>query len=314
MSKDTVFNVSHIQQNASYTITIPEGIFVFCEDNIQIDNIEYVIPTIKFDKNYKIIEIIGKGKSSEVYKVIRRTDNKIFAIKMSDADTGTNIYINEYEIIRYLMSKYSKLIDPKFHLIEFYDIMYLDINDSVKIGILMEYIEGKPLDKLNINSEQMIPLLFDLVKTLDFLHSNNVVHRDIKKDNVIISNDHLILIDFGFSNITEKASGMKGTPYYLSPELINKVYNFDKERALKASDIWAVGILFYILVNGQTPWKSKNLPLLKSEILRVNPKTILPTPDLSNLINSMLIRDYRKRQTAVQILETLNKMKETPIN
>jgi len=101
-----------------------------------------------------------------------------------------------------------------------------------------------------------------LLKAVLFLHHNGIIHRDLKPENIVFSDTRnyksLKLIDFGLS-IQQNAKKEKrrvGTPYYMAPEMI--FGNF-----VKASDIWSIGVIMYIMVTGKQPFWGKN----KDEVL-----------------------------------------------
>ena len=104
-----------------------------------------------------------------------------------------------------------------------------------------------------------------ILSSLNYIHSQNVLHRDIKLDNIIIDRFHnLKLIDFGISKIITKGRIYEqcGTPAFLSPEIIlNKGYEGF------ASDFWSLGIVLYVLLYGKVPFKGSNIQELHKNIL-----------------------------------------------
>lgn len=111
-------------------------------------------------------------------------------------------------------------------------------------------------------------IFYYCVHALNFLHNQNIYHRDIKLGNVLVTEDYNAkLIDFGFS--VRGATGQPlntycGTPCYMSPEILMK-----KPYDAVFADIWAVGVLLYRMVTGEQPFKGKGSELRK-EILLVN--------------------------------------------
>ena len=94
-----------------------------------------------------------------------------------------------------------------------------------------------------------------LFQALNHCHAVNVVHRDIKPDNIMITeNDTVRLIDFGLSKArmsNKKMNTVAGTPYYMAPEVINGSYSHK-------ADIWSLGVLLYTLVSGYLPFQGVN--------------------------------------------------------
>ncbi len=84
------------------------------------------------------------------------------------------------------------------------------------------------------------------------MHEANICHRDLKLDNILIHNNKIKLIDFGFTTRCqkdEKLSLQCGTPHYMDPDLVLK-----KNYSGQAADVWALGIILYILITGKLPF------------------------------------------------------------
>lgn len=95
------------------------------------------------------------------------------------------------------------------------------------------------------------------MSALKYCHIRNITHRDIKLENILLSEDHrqLKLIDFGFSTCIPNEKKIKifcGTPSYMAPEIVNKI-----EYSGPPADIWALGVLLYALLNGRFPFKGR---------------------------------------------------------
>lgn len=140
----------------------------------------------------------------------------------------------------------------------------------------MELVDGcslyellKKQDKRKIGEDKAKKIIKQVLKALYYCHSRNVTHRDIKLENVIITEDGLVkIIDFGFSTcipIEKKVRMFCGTPSYMAPEIVKKV-----EYRGPPVDIWATGVLFYVLLSGKFPFRGKITP----------PYPILPTTSI----------------------------------
>jgi MAP/microtubule affinity-regulating kinase len=120
---------------------------------------------------------------------------------------------------------------------------------------LLSYLKSKPNRKID---EEMCRQIFSqIIKGIDFLHSNNVYHRDIKLENIIIDDKNQIkIIDFGFGTCNPKSKLLNffcGTPSYMPPEIIQK-----KDYVGPCADIWSIGILLFTMLCGSFPFRGKN--------------------------------------------------------
>ena len=131
-------------------------------------------------------------------------------------------------------------------------------NDLKYIYLVMEYVSGKPLferiteqQNQTFNEMEAARYMKQLFQAINHCHAQNIVHRDIKPDNIMITNDNSVrLIDFGLSKASKKGKQLKtvaGTPYYMSPEVLDGAYS-------KKADIWSLGVILYTLVSGYLPF------------------------------------------------------------
>lgn len=131
-----------------------------------------------------------------------------------------------------------------------------------------------------------------------------MTHRDIKLENIIISNGQIKLIDFGFCCCTTPDTKLKifcGTPSYMAPEIVMK-----KEYLGNPTDIWATGILVYAMLCGCFPFKGSSDKDLYRKIARglFNPPDHL-SKEVKHFLSKMLVVDPQRRATAAQLLEDL---------
>ncbi|KOB61520.1 hypothetical protein PFHG_03252 [Plasmodium falciparum HB3] len=173
-----------------------------------------------------------------------------------------------------------------------------------KGGDLYHYIQNKKKQNTPIKEKRILIWLTQILTALKFLHSNHILHRDMKSLNILIDSDKRVrLCDFGISKVLENtldyANTLIGTPYYLSPELCkDKKYSWP-------SDVWATGCLIYELATFRTPFHStKGIQQLCYNI-RYAPIPDLPniySKELNNIYKSMLIREPSYRATVQQLL------------
>ncbi|XP_039238663.1 uncharacterized protein LOC113990269 isoform X4 [Pipra filicauda] len=238
-------------------------------------------------KKYTLQQIIGQGSCGRVFRGV-------------DIDTGRQVAIKKMFLCK---EKYAReIILTEVSLLRCVRhpniIRYIDsyvFNEE--LWIVMEYVEGCPLStvvSLQALEEEMIASISrECLKALDFLHSNRVIHRDIKSDNILLGMDGSVkLIDFGYcawlKPWEKKRRSFIGTPYYMAPEMLIG----DKYDA--KVDIWALGITALEMVDGPTRPKDKP-PQLKT---RRN-----LSPEFHSFLHSCLKRNEKRRWTAGQLLK-----------
>ena len=201
-------------------------------------------------------------------------------------------------------------------------------NDEEYMLIIMEYINGGNLfsfvKKRRKLSEKMAKFLFrQIILGIQHIHSKNVVHRDIKLENILIDFDNNVKIcDFGIGKVLENEDELLydkcGTPMYMAPEII--LANDDNGYKGFPVDIWSSGITLYIMLSGSLPFniknknnnkedmalnsiKDKNNIFLQNQIINVKPKEIENISiEAKNLLKGLLNKNPSKRLTCSQIL------------
>jgi calcium-dependent protein kinase len=193
---------------------------------------------------------VGKGAQGEVRKALHFRTKEIRAIKIIDkAEIGKENWkyiVSEIEILR--------TIDHP-NIVKIYEFF----ESLTHFYIVMEFCPGKLLfqkfdEKKYVDEKEAANIMFQVLAALRYLHTHEVVHMDLKSENIIYNGKTIKLIDFGMSQTftgTKKMTNMRGTKYYLAPEVIRKTYNYK-------CDIWSAGILLFMLVTGKTPFKGKS--------------------------------------------------------
>ena len=247
---------------------------------------------------YKYGRVIGRGAFGKVNIALHICSGRLVAIKsfnkkkLKSKHAITKIY-HEIEILK-------KLRHP--FISQIYDTFETDTH----ILIVMEYICGDLLSfirkraKLNESSAKII--FKQVTEGLKYIHSNKIVHRDIKLDNILIDlNNTVKICDFGVSRKLSTGDIMHencGTPAYIAPEIFqNKGYEG------YACDIWSAGVTLYYMLAGVQPFKAKNFTELK-KIIKIGKYQKIDSLSLEaqDLIDGMLQTDPRKRLTLNQIL------------
>lgn len=117
--------------------------------------------------------------------------------------------------------------------------------------------------------DEVLRIIKQVAEALQYLHFNSIAHRDIKLENIMFAEEdqdnlQIKLIDFGFAEKFDRKKGMKiilGSPLYMAPELVAKeVYN-------ECIDVWALGIITYLLLSGLTPFQSHTIQQIHENVL-----------------------------------------------
>ena len=256
---------------------------------------------------YKIIKLLGEGSFGKVYLCENLSDNSHCVIKQIPLDgldeqekkeTYNEVLIlkkvNHSNIIKFIdVFKKSKPINTLNIVTEYAD-----------DGDLNQKIEKLRQKKSPLTEKEIINYLIQICLALNHIHKKKIIHRDIKSGNIFLTKGGLVKLgDFGiskgFKNTWEKAKSKVGTPYYLSPEIINsKPYD-------SKSDIWALGVLLYEMMTFKMPFNANSLPALSLKILRgiYQCPSSYYSKDLINLVKQCLTIEPKRRPSAEMILK-----------
>ena len=248
---------------------------------------------------YKIGRSLGHGAFGKVNIALHVLSGHIVAIK--SFNKKKNIFsLNKIKNEIKIMSKLRKS-NNIVKLFEFFETndYYCLVMENVVGGNLLNTI-----NKMNKIPENLSKIIFkQLILTLKYIHSNNIVHRDIKPDNILLDlNNTIKLCDFGVSKIISKGEltdDSCGTPAFIAPEiLLEKPYN------PYATDIWSCGVVLYVMITGFFPFRGISETQLHENILKgVYPKPINISNELSDLLSKILNIFPNKRISIQQILE-----------
>ena len=217
-------------------------------------------------ENFEILEKLGEGSYSTVYKVKRKLDDQIYALKkVKLLNLNEKEKTNSLNEVRILASVKSN------HVISYKE-AFFDEKDST-LGIVMEYADNGDLykkiveykkKKIYFEEIDIWKIFIQLVKGLKALHDLQILHRDLKSANVFLfKNGHAKLGDLNVSKVAKRGLGytQTGTPYYASPE-IWKDLPYDNK-----SDIWSLGCVLYEMITLHPPFKAKNMDELYKKVL-----------------------------------------------
>ena len=272
----------------------------------------FFIPIRKDTKNYVLTKELGKGKFGTVYLTHLSNDkSKKYATKVLNPlnnidNKGRMLILGEITIL--LMMKNCP------YIVKLHD--YFEYQE--KVHLVLEYFNGGDLEVYltNIKKPSNKPLLelamieeikaisYNLGSAINSLHSKNIIHRDIKPMNLLISLDNdtkrlasVKLTDFGTSRelFNPEAETMVGTPKYMAPDVFMGGYNLK-------TDVWSYGCVLYYLAYGILPSDFSGVPSITNPV-KYPPKPLYLLHDsFINLIKCCLQTDQEKRPTMSQIM------------
>ncbi|KAH3673289.1 hypothetical protein WICMUC_003749 [Wickerhamomyces mucosus] len=198
---------------------------------------------------YKRTEVIGRGKFGTVYKGLHRSTKQVFAIKVLNLDTSEEEVKDVQQEVQFLSH-----LNHVPNITHYYG-SYL--NDT-KLWIIMDYCAGGSLRTLlkpgKLEEKYIGVIVREVLTALQYIHKQNVIHRDIKAANVLITNEGKVqLCDFGvaaqLTSTSVRRNTMAGTPYWMAPEVIMEGTSYDVK-----ADIWSLGITIFEIATGNPPY------------------------------------------------------------
>ena len=251
---------------------------------------------------------IGKGSSGYVYKALNKKDKNIYAIKQSLSPENDDLLKNEITI-------YQKLKNGCPNIIHFYD--YFKANNEsgetclcmqieyCQYGSIREIIKKGRKKNIFINEFEISSIIYMVLKSLVYIHNNNLIDRDIKGRNILVDKEGTIkLCDFGICKPYHK-NNMKhlrgGSPYWMAPEILNK------EEYDKTIDIWALGITCIELAENEPPYFNLSPKEVMKKIIKSPPKGLNKkekwSKEFNDFISCCLNIDRFKRPSAEELLK-----------
>ena len=273
------------------------------EGGEKISNVPNAVPSVALPATferlvevYKFIEFIGEGGFARVYKVKRKKDGKVVALKIPkslDPATGKSFL---KEITNWLHLKHPNIVrlyDANILPIPFLEMEYCESS-------LAELRKPLPVGEASL-------MVFNIAEGLKYAHSKGIVHRDLKPSNILIKEGIPKISDWGLSKVLEESMSTTTTasftPFYAAPEQIDKKYG----KTDKRTDIWQLGVIFYELVTGKLPFDGDSLLEVISKI--VNDRPVLPgeiNPEVKRvepIIMRMLAQRKEERYQSVDELQ-----------
>ncbi|MGY0372125.1 Stk1 family PASTA domain-containing Ser/Thr kinase [Clostridium sp. JNZ J1-5] len=264
---------------------------------------------------YELLEKIGEGGMAEVYKAKCHLLNRYVAVKILKDQYSDNIdFVNKFK-----QEASSAASLSHNNIVSIYDI---GSENNINY-IVMEYIDGKTLKQI-INEQKILKwndaviLAIQIAKALECAHNNNIVHRDVKPHNIMVTRDGAVKVtDFGIAKATSSVTitnsdRVLGSAHYFSPEQAKGNFVDCK------TDIYSLGIVLYEMVTGKVPYDGES-PVsvaLKHIQEQVTPP-IEVNPNIPESLNKIILKaiekeQFKRYQNAHDILIDLQKIKQNP--
>ena len=249
---------------------------------------------LSIDK-FEVLEKIGEGTSGEVLLCRHKKTGKISAIKAIPRSKieDENIILNEKEILKSINFPFFAKYKFSFHS-----------SDYFYIG--QEYVPGGSLFDLLVKNhhfevKDVKIYIAEIALALEYLHQHDIVYRDLKPENILIDEEgHLKLVDFGISKKISPYNGyhsLCGTPEYMAPEVVKQIqYGF-------SVDWWALGILTYELLYGQTPFSDNGIASMFNAIcIKKHTYPYIISNEVTSFIDMLLRKNANERPTYDEII------------
>lgn len=290
-----------IYNNENEWVMIPKETNSNSENEESEDELEYLKLN---DTKYYIEKLLHKSMVSKVYLAHNKTGNnkEYCAVKIYLSDFK-NQAKNEHKILTLLTS---------FSIPNIVEMIDVDVDKGVIVmpcydRDLFDLIVQSQTLRRKFSSKSIKRYFTEIIDTIYKMHSNNIVHLDIKPENILISNDHHIkFIDFGFAKHVKDKKSLycsKGTPFYAAPEIDDFESGYDPYKA----DIWSLGTTLYLMLELRRPFHldrmkesspSKVWKAIKDETLTFSRKS---GKDYHMMISNMLKKDPNERWTINEV-------------
>lgn len=243
---------------------------------------------------YRVTGFLGEGGMGEVYSAVHEKLGRPAAIKVLGASATdpsfTTRFFNEARL-------QAGLHHP--NIAALYDFR----EENGQLFIFMEMIDGECLEDVisrrALTVDETLNVFASICEAIGYIHRNGVVHRDIKAQNVKITNSGVVkLLDFGIakdgaSHGLTQTGGVIGTPTYLSPEQL------EGKPATEQADIWALGVLLYEMLAGQPPFEGDTLGSL---VLKITKAEFIPAeranPAVPKSVSAIVAKCLKKDRSA----------------
>ena len=250
--------------------------------------------------DFEELNEVGRGVSAIVYQGIHKNTTKLVAIKKFRFNklNGSRFQSYQREVAVLATDQHPNLLK------------LIGATEESPFCIITEWMNGGTLYKAIHQSNFLSPTertiaAFDIVRGMQFLHSRNIVHRDLKTLNVLLDDNKKIKIcDFGFSRFASENTLMTsniGTPHWMAPELLMKGTRYSSK-----IDIYAFGIVLWELATSETPYSGYEASQIVQQVIHNDLRPLLPSslnPELRNIITQCWDRNPDVRPTFDEIFK-----------
>ncbi len=245
------------------------------------------------ERKYRIVELIGSGGMAQVYKAVNMTNRKTVAVKMLKDE-----YKSDAEFLRRFSLEANAILTLSHeNIVRAYG---AGTYDGLPY-LVMEYVEGRTLKDL-ISSNGALPvrtaigITCQILDALSAAHAHGIIHRDVKPQNVIVTDKGRVkLADFGIareakaSTITFSGNKVLGSVHYISPEQAKGSV------ATEQSDLYSVGVCLYEMLTGTVPFEADSTVTVA--LMHLQEKPVPPiqiVPDLPRSLNDIVLKALEK--------------------
>jgi serine/threonine protein kinase len=248
---------------------------------------------------YTYVRTLGSGSSCVAVEVINCSTDEHLACKVVSRVALTEA--GEFGYFEQELRVHEFLNHPnivKIHEVLFQPDLVFVILDLCAGGDLLAFI----IDHPGAYPTVYRPMIIQILRALDYLHSRGIAHRDIKPDNILLTSTNEIKIaDFGCCEVTTFGAEPKasGTVYYAAPEIF-----LDSPTVGIKSDIWSFGVLLFTMFSGHLPWQDGDKDAIVEQIVHRKFSSAFVMPrDLRNIFDQCTRLDPKTRPTAAELLQ-----------
>ncbi|CAM9516321.1 unnamed protein product, partial [Ectocarpus sp. 13 AM-2016] len=259
--------------------------------------------------NYILLEPLGTGSYAEVRLAKEKTSNTLYAVKIMNKDFLKKRQVGKEETFMDSIKREIAIMKKVHHpnVLRLYEVM--DDPKVNKLYLVLEYCKkGDLMNILNgdtrtvtcdpMNDTDVWYIMRQIVQGLSFLHLQNIVHGDIKPQNLLVGSDNVAKIaDFGISKFVQgsnqRLQEQAGTPTFMSPELC-----YGEGYSGQLADVWALGATMYMIRCGKPPFMANQVMVLYEKIQNDPldfPPEVNMSPGLRRLLRAMMEKDPAKR-------------------